>query len=111
MDPRHAKAMLQFIVGPRQALHVIALKQPCCEVVGNMTKMLKRAVKWPQRGDLVLHLRKPRQIPFPDALTRVLLRIGQDRFRLVHEAVGVLQRWPERRRGLQAFREELVQLL
>ncbi len=76
-----------------------------------MTKMLKRALKWPQRDDLVLHLRKESQIPFPDALPRVLLRIGQDRFRLVHEAIGVLERWPERRRGLQALREELVQLL
>ena len=76
-----------------------------------MTKMLKRALKWPQRDDLVLHLRKESQIPFSDVLTRVLLRIGQDRFRLVHEAIGVLQRWPECRRGLQALREELVQLL
>lgn len=65
-----------------------------------MTKMLKRTLKWPQRDDLILHLRKESQIPLPDALPRVLLWIGQDRFRLVHEAVGALQRWPQRRRGL-----------
>ena len=76
-----------------------------------MTKMLKRAFKWPQCGDLVLHLRKESQIPFLDALTRVLLRVGQDRFGLIQEAVSVLQRWPQRRRGLQAFCKQLVQLL
>ncbi len=105
MDPRHSKAMLQVIIGPRQALNVIAVKETGSKVVGNVTKMLKRAVKRPQRGDLVAHLRKESQIPFPDVLTCMLLRIGQDRFRLVHEAVGVLQRWPECRRGLQSFRE------
>jgi hypothetical protein len=76
-----------------------------------MTKMLKRALKWHKPDYLVLHLRKVCQIPFLDALTRVLLRVGQDRFGLIQEAVSVLQRWPQRRRGPQAFREELVQLL
>ncbi len=76
-----------------------------------MTKMLKRAVKWHKPGDLVLHLRKESQIPFLDALTRVLLQVGQDRFCLIQEAVSVLQRLPQRRRGLQAFCKKLVQLL
>jgi hypothetical protein len=111
MDAGHSKAMLQFIIGPRQALNVITVKETRSKVVGNVTKMLKRAVKRPQRGDLVAHLHKESQIPFPDALTCVLLRIGQNPFRLVQEAVGVLQRWPECRRGLQSFREELLQLL
>jgi len=44
-------------------------------------------------------------------LTCMLLRIGQDTFRLMHKAVSVLQRQPERCSGLQSFREELVQLL
>jgi hypothetical protein len=111
MDARDTKAVFQFIIGARQALNVIALKETRSKVVGNMTKMLKRIVKWSQRGDLVPHLRKVRQIPFTDVLTGVLLRISQDPFRLVHEAVGVLERRPERRSGLQSFREELLQLL
>jgi|GEM_PF-3493691 len=76
-----------------------------------MAKMLECLLKRSQRGDLAPHLRQVRQIPFPDVLTGVLLRVGQDRFCLIQEAVGVLQWWPQRRRGLQAFREELVQLL
>ena len=76
-----------------------------------MTKMLKCPLKRSQRGDLAPHLRKVRQIPFPDVLTGILLRVGQDRFCLIQEAVGVLQWWPQRRRGLQSFGQELVQLL
>ncbi len=73
-----------------------------------MAKMLKCFLKRSQHGDFAPHLRKVREIPFPDALTRVLLRISQDRFGLIQEAVGVLQGWPQRRCGLQAFREKLV---
>ncbi len=76
-----------------------------------MAKMLKCPRKRSQRGDLALHLRKVRQIPFPDVLTGVLLRVGQDRFGLIQEAVSILQWWPQRRRGLQAFCKQLVQLL
>jgi hypothetical protein len=52
-----------------------------------------------------------RLVPFPDLLPSVLPRVGQDRFCLIKETVGVLQWGPERHRGLQAFPEELVQLL
>ena len=76
-----------------------------------MAKMLESPLKRSQRGDFAPHLRKESQVPFPNVLTRLLLRVGQDRFGLIQEAVSVLQWWPERRRGLQAFREELVQLL
>jgi len=103
--------MLQLIVGAGQALHVIALKQTCREIVGDVTKMLKRTGKWPQRGDLVSHLRKVSQIPFTDVLSCVLLGIGEDLLRLMHELVGVLQRWPQRRRGVQSFGEKQLQLL
>jgi len=100
MDPCHAKAMLQFIVGARQTLDVIALEETRSKIVGSVTKMLKGTVKWSQRGDFVPHLCNENQIPFTDVLTCVLLRIGQDSFRLMHEAVGVLQRRPEGRSGL-----------
>jgi len=76
-----------------------------------MAKMLKCPLKRSQRGDLALHLPKVRQIPSPNVLTGVLLRVGQDRFRLIQEAVSILQWWPQRRRGLQAFCKQLVQLL
>ncbi len=76
-----------------------------------MAKMLECLLKRPQRGDFAPHLRKESQIPFPNMLTRVLLRVGQDRFGLIQEAVSILQWWPQRRRGLQAFCKQLVQLL
>jgi hypothetical protein len=90
MNPRHPKAMLQFIVRARQALDVVALKQSCSEVVGEVAKVLKRTGKLPQRSDLVPHLSKESHIPFPDTLTWVLLGVGQDHFRLMHEAVCML---------------------
>jgi len=111
MNACYPKAMFQVVIGARQALHVIALEEARSKIVGNVTKMLKRAVKWPQRGNLVAHLGKVRQIPFTDVLTWVPLRIGQDLFRLVHEAVGILQRRPECRSGLQSFCKKLLQLL
>ncbi len=111
MDSRDAKAMLQFIVGARQTLDVIALEEASREVGGLMTKMLKCPLKRSQRGDLAAHLRNVRQIPFPDVLTGVLLRVNQDRFCLIQEAIGVLQWWPQCRRGLQAFRKKLLQQL
>ncbi len=86
--------MLQVIVGARQPRDIITPKQPCGEVVGDVTKMLKSLHKWPQSGEIVPHLDKESQIPFPDVLTRVLLRIGQDRFDLIQEVVGVLKRRP-----------------
>ena len=51
------------------------------------------------------------QIVFPDVMTRVLRLIGQDRFGLVEEAVGILERQPERCGGLQPFGQQLVQRL
>ena len=73
--------------------------------------MLKRTGKRPLCGDLVPHLSKEPQIPFTDVLTGILLRVGENRFRLMHEPVGVLKGWPERRRGLQSFGKELLELL
>src|SRR5439155_6211500 len=37
MDPRHPKAMFQLVVGARQTLDVIALKEASREVVGAVT--------------------------------------------------------------------------
>jgi hypothetical protein len=103
--------MLKLIIGARQARDVIALKQSWCKVGGLMAKMLESPLKRSQRGDCAPHLRKESQIPFPNVLTRVLLRVGQDRFGLIQEAVSVLQWLPQRRCGLQAFGKKLVQLL
>ncbi len=76
-----------------------------------MAKMLKCSTKRSQHGEFAPHLRKEREIPFTDVLTGILLWIGQDRFGLIQEAVGVLKRWPQQRRDLQAFGKQLVQLL
>jgi hypothetical protein len=40
MDPCDPKAVFQIIVGARQSLDVIALKETGGEVVGDVTKML-----------------------------------------------------------------------
>ena len=76
-----------------------------------MTKMLKGFFKRRKLGEIAPHLNEMRLVSCPDLLPRVLLRVGQDRFGLIKEAVGVLQWGPQRHRGLQAFGEELVQLL
>ena len=70
--------------------------------------MLKCLCKQSQYGDLVPHLGKESEIPFLDTRTCVLLGVGQDRFRLIQEAVGVLQRWPQWCRRLQSFREKML---
>jgi len=68
-----------------------------------MAKVLKCLLKWPQRGEITPHLRQVRQIPFPNMLAGALLLVGQDRFGLIQEAVGVLKRRPQRRCDLQPF--------
>ena len=111
MDARDPETVLQFIVGARQAREVITLKQSRSEVVCDVAKMLKCLRKWSQSGKIISHPRQVCQIPFSNVLTGVLFRVGQDRFGLIQEAVGVLKRRPQRRRGLQSFGQELVQLL
>ncbi len=83
MDAGHSKAMLQFIISPRQALNIIAVEQPYREIVSDLTKMLKST-----------------GVPFTDVLACLLLWIGEDFFRAMHEPVGVLKWWPQRRSGL-----------
>jgi hypothetical protein len=100
MDAGHSKAMLQFIISPRQALNIIAVKQPSREIVSDLTKMLKGTGKWPQGGDRFSRLSKQSQVPFTDVLACLLLWIGEDFFRVMHELVGVLKWWPQRRSGL-----------
>ena len=56
-----------------------------------MANMLECLLKRSQRGDFAPHLRQVRQIPFLDVLTGVLLRVGQDRFGPIQEAVSILQ--------------------
>jgi hypothetical protein len=84
------------------------VKQPCSEVVGDMAKVLKCLHKWSQISKVLFHLRQVSQIPFPDILPGILIRIRQNGFGLVQEAIGALQRWPQSRCGLQSFRQQLV---
>ena len=84
------------------------MKQPRSEIVGDVAKVLKCLRKRPQSSKIIPHPRQMGQIPFPDTLPGVLLWIGQDRFGLIQEAVGMLKRWPELRCDMQAFGQELV---
>ena len=95
MDTSDPKAMLHLIVGARQALHVIAVKQPASEVLGDVAKVVKGTLQRPQRGDLVAHLRQVRPIAFTNALSCVLLWIGQDVCSLMDEPIGPLQGRPQ----------------
>ena len=100
MDAGHSKALLQFSSRPRQTLNSRAVDQPSREIVSDLTKMLKGTGKWPQCGDLVSRLGKESQVPFTDVLACLLLWIGEDFFRVMHEPLGVWKWWPQRRRGL-----------
>ena len=95
--------MLQVVVRAGQAYDVITPKQPCGEVVGDRTKMLKCFHKLPQSSKVIFHLRQVCQIPFLDLLTAVLRLIDQNRFGLIQKAVGVLKRRPQRCCGLESF--------
>src|SRR5258708_36908429 len=62
MDPRHAKALLQLIVGAGQALDIVALEEARREVLGDLTEMCDGLPKRSQLGLLLLHLLDERQI-------------------------------------------------
>jgi hypothetical protein len=111
MDSCHPKAVFQIIVGARQSLDVIAMKQTTSEVVGDMTKMFKGLTQRTHVGFLFLHLTHESEITLTNLGTRVLLGIGQDVCRLMHQPVGALQWRPQRRRGLHPFGQELLQPL
>ncbi len=81
-------------------LLVLEGQQPSREIVSDLTKMLKGTGKWPQGGDRFSRLRKESQVPFTDVLACLLLWIGEDYFRVMHELVGILKWWPQRRGGL-----------
>jgi hypothetical protein len=99
-DARHAKTPFQFIVRARQALNIVALKQPCSEIGGLVTKMVNRLSKQPQSGFLLLHLRNVSQIPFTHLSSRLLLVIGQNVSRLMDE---IVRAGPRETRGWQGL--------
>ena len=111
MDSRHPKAMLQLIVGARQAVDVIAVKQATSEVSSEVPKMLQGLAEGLESCLLLLHLRHEGQVALAHLCPSVLLWISQDLCRLVDQSVGLLERRPQGCRGLQAFCEELLQLL
>src|SRR5712692_2163473 len=76
MNPCHPKAMFQVIVGARQALHVIAVKEANRKVVGDVAKMLNGLAQRFQRSFLLLHLTNVCQVALTNLRPGVLLRIG-----------------------------------
>lgn len=111
MDSRYAKAMVQLIGGTRPALDVIALKPTSCEVVGEVPKMLQGLAERFQVRMGRLHPRDKGQVALAHLCSAVHLLIRQDRCRLVNQSVGLLERRPKGRGGLQAFGQELLPLL
>lgn len=103
VDTCDPKTVLQIIVGTRQVRDVITVKQPCGEIVGDVAKVLKRLRKLSQSSKVISHPRQVGQILFLDLLTAVLRLIGQDRFGLIQETIGVLKWRPQFRRRLQAL--------
>ncbi len=76
MNPCHPKAMFEVIVGARQALHVIAVKEASGKVVGDVAKMLNGLTQRFQRSFLLLHLTNVCQVALPNLRPGVVLRIG-----------------------------------
>jgi len=76
MDPCHPKAMFQIIIGPRQSLDVIALKQASREVVSDVTKVLNGLSQQSYVGFLLLHLANVCQVALSNLCPGVLLVIG-----------------------------------
>ena len=68
--------MFQVIVGARQALHVIAVKEASRKVVGDVAKMLDGLAQRFQRSFLLLHLTHVCQVARTLLRPGVLLRIG-----------------------------------
>ena len=95
MDTRHPETMLQVIVRAGQPLDVITVKEPGCEVLGDVAKVLTCLRKRPESGKIIPHPRQVCQIPFSNVLTAVLRLVSQDGFGLIQKAVGALQRRPE----------------
>src|SRR5207245_9331042 len=76
MDPCHPKAMFQLIIGVRQSLDVIAMKEPSREVLGDVTKMFNGLAQWSHLGFLFLHLPHKSQVALSNLCPGVLLMIG-----------------------------------
>src|SRR6266566_430368 len=76
MDPCHPKAMFQLIIGTRQSLDVIAMKEPSREVLGDVTKMFNGLTQWSHLGFLFLHLPHKSHVALSNLCPGVLLMIG-----------------------------------
>jgi len=76
MNPCHPKAMFQVIVGARQTLHVIAVKETRRKVVGDVAKMLNGLAQRFQRSFLLPHLTHVCQVALTNLRPGVVLRIG-----------------------------------
>ncbi len=68
--------MFQVIVGARQALHVIAVKETSRKVVGDVAKMLNGLAQRFQRSFLLLYLTHVCQVALTNLRPGVFLRIG-----------------------------------
>ena len=68
--------MFQIIVGARQSLHVITLKEASREVVGDMTKMFNGLSQRSYTGFLFLHLPDKSQVALSNLGPGVLFWIG-----------------------------------
>jgi len=111
MDPCDAKAMFQIIVGARQSLYIIAMKEPRRKVGGLVAKMLNGLAQRPYVGFLHLHLANVCQVAFTNLYAGMLLIIRQDLCRLVHQSIRALQWRPQRSGGFHSFGQKLLQQL
>ena len=76
MNPCHPKAVFQIIVGARQSLDVVALKEASSKVVGDVTKMLNGLSERSHLGFVLLHLTNVCQVALSNLCPSVLLLIG-----------------------------------
>jgi len=73
-----------------------------------MTKMFNGLTERTHVGFLFLHLTHESEIALTNLCASVLLLIGQDLCRLMHQPVGALQWRPQRGSSLHPFGKELL---
>ena len=93
MIAHRPETLFQVIVGRRQIWDIVAMKEPWGKAVGGPHKMLDGlGDQWAKLRFLLLDGDQPLLQASADQLAVAVLRIGQDRSRLMHQSVGLLDR-------------------
>src|SRR4051812_15444135 len=87
------------------------MKQPRRKVLGDLYKVINGWTQRSQARFLLLHVLDPGQIRLPHLGSCLLLMIGQDMCRLIHQRIGALDGRPQRCGARECLGEDLLQVL